>query len=73
MDPTQALLEVLEALKLREQSQDNAERATLAVIVCVGLTSIRDWTWEGGYEPAWPQRQLTHEEAIQLLDHGDAL
>jgi hypothetical protein len=70
MDPDETLREVLEALALRERSTNDEERATLAIVVCVGLTSLRDWTYQGGYPPSWPQGPLTQEQVNELTRAG---
>jgi hypothetical protein len=70
MDPTQTLHEVLEALDLRDKMTDDVHRAALATVVCVGLKTLREWTYEGGYPPDWPQRPLTLEECEELRVEG---
>lgn len=31
---------------------------------------LLDWTRDGGYEPRWPQRPLTHDERAELEASG---
>jgi hypothetical protein len=70
MDPNQVLREMLEALALRDRTADRDERAALAVVVCTGLRQLREWTYQGGFPPKWPQGPLTQEEVNELTRAG---
>lgn len=67
MDPTQTLREMLEALALHDQTSSSTHtRTACRVTIVTKLRQLRDWTYQGGYEPSWPQRPLTLEELQEL-------
>jgi hypothetical protein len=71
MDPTQTLREALEALVLHDQTASSAHtRIACRVTIVTKLRQLRDWTYQGGYEPSWPQRPLTQEEVNALTREG---
>jgi hypothetical protein len=71
MDPDETLREVLEALALHDQTSSSADtRAVCRVTIVTKLRQLRDWTYQGGYPPSWPQRPLTQEEVNTLTRAG---
>jgi hypothetical protein len=73
MDPTRCLLELIELHQRIASAVTLAQENELREQLVNKFGELVEWTSEGGYEPTWPQRRLTHEEEIQLLDRGDAL
>jgi hypothetical protein len=71
MDPDQTLREVLEALALHDQTSSSAHtRIACRVTIVTRLRQLRDWTYQGGHPPTWPQGPLTQEQVNELTRAG---